>query len=149
MPAGFAKKTVGYVRVAGNCAMCHAYSRSNGPDARPRYSPRAPVTQRKSRASRVLQTVRARSAFQRRQYSGRSFDGDEALFRGSLALSLHPDPKDPKRFLRRDGHTDHALWRHTQDPPAAPGFRQKMRDLEADLKGPEKDELGKYLNSFR
>lgn len=24
MPAGFSKKTVGYVRVAGNCALCHA-----------------------------------------------------------------------------------------------------------------------------
>ena len=26
MPAGFAKKTVGYVRVTGNCALCHANS---------------------------------------------------------------------------------------------------------------------------
>jgi hypothetical protein len=26
MPAGFSKKAVGYVRVAGNCAICHAAS---------------------------------------------------------------------------------------------------------------------------
>src|SRR4029077_5277652 len=32
MPAGFSKKTVGYVRVAGNCALCHAASFRRGPD---------------------------------------------------------------------------------------------------------------------
>jgi len=32
MPAGFSKKTVGYVRVAGNCALCHAASFRSGPD---------------------------------------------------------------------------------------------------------------------
>src|ERR1035438_614440 len=31
MPVGLSKKTVGYVRVAGNCALCHAYSRPTGP----------------------------------------------------------------------------------------------------------------------
>jgi len=35
MPAGFAKKTVGYVRVTGNCALCHARSSSAGPDGVP------------------------------------------------------------------------------------------------------------------
>ena len=34
MPAGFSKKTVGYVRVAGNCALCHATSRP-GPSGAP------------------------------------------------------------------------------------------------------------------
>jgi mono/diheme cytochrome c family protein len=32
MPVGFSKKTVGYVRVAGNCALCHARSYRTGPD---------------------------------------------------------------------------------------------------------------------
>lgn len=32
MPAGFAKKTVGYVRVTGNCALCHASSHPASPD---------------------------------------------------------------------------------------------------------------------
>jgi mono/diheme cytochrome c family protein len=32
MPAGFSKKAVGYVRVAGNCAICHAASYRSGPD---------------------------------------------------------------------------------------------------------------------
>jgi hypothetical protein len=36
MPAGFAKKTVGYVRVAGNCALCHAVSTQPGPDEAPK-----------------------------------------------------------------------------------------------------------------
>ena len=35
MPAGFAKKTVGYVRVTGNCALCHASSSSAGSDGVP------------------------------------------------------------------------------------------------------------------
>src|ERR1039458_9167392 len=30
MPVGFSKKTVGYVRVAGNCALCHARSYRTG-----------------------------------------------------------------------------------------------------------------------
>lgn len=35
MPAGFAKKTVGYVRVSGNCALCHASSSWAGSDGVP------------------------------------------------------------------------------------------------------------------
>jgi mono/diheme cytochrome c family protein len=35
MPAGFSKKTVGYVRVAANCALCHAGSYRATPDATP------------------------------------------------------------------------------------------------------------------
>jgi mono/diheme cytochrome c family protein len=35
MPAGFSKKTIGYVRVAGNCALCHAASYRKGPDEGP------------------------------------------------------------------------------------------------------------------
>jgi hypothetical protein len=32
MPVGFAKKTVGYVRVTGNCALCHATSHATRED---------------------------------------------------------------------------------------------------------------------
>jgi mono/diheme cytochrome c family protein len=35
MPAGFSKKTVGYVRVAANCALCHAASYRSDPAAVP------------------------------------------------------------------------------------------------------------------
>ncbi len=35
MPVGFAKQRVGYIRVSGNCALCHAVSHSNGPDSAP------------------------------------------------------------------------------------------------------------------
>jgi len=31
MPVGFAKKTVGYVRVTGNCALCHSHRSDRGP----------------------------------------------------------------------------------------------------------------------
>jgi hypothetical protein len=42
MPAGFAKKTVGYVRVAGNCALCHAASSEPKPDEVPKVILAAP-----------------------------------------------------------------------------------------------------------
>jgi mono/diheme cytochrome c family protein len=35
MPAGFSKKTLGYVRVAANCALCHAQSYRTSPDSAP------------------------------------------------------------------------------------------------------------------
>ncbi len=35
MPVGFAKQRVGYIRVTGNCALCHVTSASNGPDRAP------------------------------------------------------------------------------------------------------------------
>ena len=35
MPVGFAKKTVGYVRVTGNCALCHGASYTSAPDEIP------------------------------------------------------------------------------------------------------------------
>jgi len=42
MPAGFSKKTVGYIRVAGNCALCHAASYRQGPDQGPEVIPVVP-----------------------------------------------------------------------------------------------------------
>jgi mono/diheme cytochrome c family protein len=42
MPAGFSKKTVGYVRVAGNCALCHAASYRVEPDDTPQVVPAIP-----------------------------------------------------------------------------------------------------------
>jgi hypothetical protein len=35
MPVGFAKQRIGYIRVTGNCALCHATSYSNGSDEAP------------------------------------------------------------------------------------------------------------------
>ena len=42
MPAGFSKKTVGYVRVAANCALCHASSFRSDPNAIPEVVPAIP-----------------------------------------------------------------------------------------------------------
>jgi mono/diheme cytochrome c family protein len=42
MPAGFSKKAVGYLRVAGNCAICHAASYRSGPDVGPEVVPVVP-----------------------------------------------------------------------------------------------------------
>ena len=39
MPIGFAKQRVGYIRVTGNCALCHVTSRANGKDEAPTIIP--------------------------------------------------------------------------------------------------------------
>lgn len=39
MPVGFAKQRVGYIRVTGNCALCHARSQPNGQDQAPTIIP--------------------------------------------------------------------------------------------------------------
>jgi hypothetical protein len=39
MPVGFAKQRIGYIRVTGNCALCHATSQRSGPDAVPTVIP--------------------------------------------------------------------------------------------------------------
>jgi len=41
MPVGFAKQTIGYIRVTGNCALCHATSTRNSPDEIPTMVPAA------------------------------------------------------------------------------------------------------------
>lgn len=42
MPVGFAKQRIGYIRVTGNCALCHATSTRSAPDAVPTLIPVAP-----------------------------------------------------------------------------------------------------------
>jgi len=39
MPVGFAKQRIGYIRVSGNCALCHATSTRNSPDEIPTMVP--------------------------------------------------------------------------------------------------------------
>ncbi len=42
MPVGFAKQRIGYIRVTGNCALCHAVSYTNGQDEIPTIVPAVP-----------------------------------------------------------------------------------------------------------
>jgi hypothetical protein len=42
MPVGFAKQTIGYIRVTGNCALCHAISKRSTPDEVPTVIPAVP-----------------------------------------------------------------------------------------------------------
>lgn len=39
MPVGFAKQRIGYIRVTGNCALCHAVSQRNSPEDVPAVIP--------------------------------------------------------------------------------------------------------------
>ena len=54
MPVGFAKKSVGYVRVTGNCAMCHTTSSAAGPGEIPAVLIAAPGHTREDRKSTRL-----------------------------------------------------------------------------------------------
>jgi hypothetical protein len=42
MPVGFAKQRIGYIRVTGNCALCHATSTRSAPDTVPTVVPAVP-----------------------------------------------------------------------------------------------------------
>jgi hypothetical protein len=150
MPAGFSKKTVGYVRVAGNCALCHAYSLSNGPDAAPTVFAAGPGH---------TEQVRTLLTFYKRCAQDPRFNAANILDEVSMATKLSLIdrtiyryiliPRTRQRLLSQDSvMVDQALWRHSQNPQLDPDLRQRMQSLETDLQGPEKDALDKYLKSL-
>jgi len=151
MPAGFSKKTVGYVRVAGNCALCHAYSISNGPDAAPTVFAAGPGHTRE---------VQALLTFYKQCAQDPRFNADNILDEVSMATKLSPVdaaiyryilvPQTRQRLLRGDPViVDPALWRHSQNSQFDPVFRERMQSLETGLQGPEKDALEKYLKALQ
>lgn len=151
MPAGFAKQTVGYVRVAGNCAMCHTYSVSNGPDVAPTVIVAGP-----GHTAEVQKLL----VFYKQCAEDPRFNPDNLLDEISMATRLSIVdkliyryvliPKTRERFLRQDlVIVDQTLWHHSQNPRSDPAFRQNMQNLEHSLQGPEKDAVDAYLNTLR
>ncbi|ADV82382.1 hypothetical protein [Terriglobus saanensis] len=151
MPVGFSKRTVGYVRVAGNCALCHAYSTSNGPDAAPTVFAAGPG--HTAEVQRLL-------AFYKQCAQDPRFNADNLLDEISMATKLSVAdkliyryiliPKTRERFLQSDiVIVDSALWQHSQNPRSGTIFRKHLQDLETGLKGQEKDQLDMYLKTLR
>jgi hypothetical protein len=151
MPVGFSKQTVGYVRVAGNCAICHAYSTPNGPDAAPTVFAVGPG--HTAEVQRLL-------AFYRQCAQDPRFNADDLLDEISMATKLSVVdklvyrymliPRTRERFLQQDAVIlDAALWQHSQNPRSDQSFRQRLQDLEPGLKGPERDQLETYLKTLR
>jgi hypothetical protein len=150
MPVGFSKRTVGYVRVAGNCALCHAYSVSNGSDAAPTVFAAGPG--HTAELQRLL-------AFYKQCAQDPRFNAANLLDEISMATKLSVVdkliyrylliPKTRQRFLQSDlVIIDTALWQHSRNPRSNPALRQRLQDLEAGLIGSEKDQLDTYLKTL-
>jgi hypothetical protein len=132
MPVGFAKKTVGYVRVTGNCALCHATSHSAGPDDVPRVVIAAPGH---------TTNIQGLLAFFAQCAQDTRFNADEILAEVNTATKLSFLDRllyryilipRAKRALLNPGPVifNSALQFHTQDPRHA-FTQQRMKDLEA------------------
>lgn len=150
MPAGFSKQTVGYVRVAGNCAICHAYSVANGSDAAPTVVAAGPG--HTAEMQKLL-------VFYRQCAQDPRFNAADLLDEISMATRLSfldkliyryiLIPRTRTRLLNNDTViVDGALWRHSQDPHSDPAFKQRLQNLESGLRGPEQEQLDKYLNTL-
>jgi len=151
MPVGLSKKTVGYVRVAGNCALCHAYSRPNGPDAAPTVLAAGP-----GRVAAVQNLL----MFYKQCAQDPRFTAGDILGEVDMATSLSfldrliyrfiLIPRTRARLLQQDSMIiDAALWRHSQDPRSGVEFRQAMQVVESGLTGAEKDALVDYLKTLQ
>jgi hypothetical protein len=151
MPVGFAKKTAGYVRVSGNCAICHAYSRSNGPDAAPTVYAAGP-----GHTAEVQKLL----GFYKQCAQDPRFNADNILGEVSMATTLSAldaaiyryilIPRTRERFLQQDPViVDAALWRHSREPRSGPQFLEQLQSLATELKGAEKAALLEYVKTLR
>jgi hypothetical protein len=135
MPVGFAKKTVGYVRVTGNCGLCHAASQATSSDDAPTL-----VIAARGDTSRFerLRTFLTQCAQDTR------FNADEILTEVNTATKLSVLDRTLYRYVlisrtkRALVNPDRvlfnpALYRHAREPHSE--FpQQRMKDLEAWLK---------------
>jgi hypothetical protein len=146
MPVGLSKKRVGYVRVGGNCALCHAYSKSNGYDYAPTLVPAS--TGHTDALERMLK-------FYRDCANDPRFNADNILGEVAMATRLSMldkliyryilIPRTRTRFLSsKPAIIDAELWRHAQDTRSG-DYRSRMQRLMNGLEGPERTALETYL----
>jgi mono/diheme cytochrome c family protein len=132
MPAGFSKKAVGYVRVAGNCALCHAASFRTGPDDGPEVVPAVP-----GRATDLEGLL----TFFRQCAQDPRFNASEIMteinsatklpFMDSLLYRYVLIPRTRRKLLGQNlVMIDSALERHSRDPYSdAPFSTPQLRGL--------------------
>ena len=146
MPVGLSKKTIGYVRVAGNCALCHAYSRLNGPDEAPTVFAAGPGhTAEVQKLLLFFKQCAQDPRFNADNILGEVYMATKLSFLDRLIYRYILIPRTRQRLLRQDSVIiDAALWRHSQEPHSGAGFRQRMEALESGLEGAEKDALVEY-----
>jgi hypothetical protein len=143
MPAGFAKKTVGYVRVAGNCALCHAVSSHPGPNEVPVVVIAGPG---QAADLQPLQTFLAQCA------QDPHFNADDILSEIDMATKLSIVdhllyryiliPRAQRALLDRSALIDSALRLHSQHPDAPfsePGMKSLAAWLQEQRRLPQKN----------
>ncbi len=141
MPAGFSKKRVGYVRVAGNCALCHAASYRLGPDDGPEVVPFVPGRGR---------DVQSLLAFYKNCAEDPQFNAGEILTEVKSATKLswsdwllykfYLIPQTKKKFINQDTVIiDSYLRLHSHDPhskellsqPQMRAFTEALKDIQS------------------
>jgi hypothetical protein len=151
MPVGLSKKTIGYVRVAGNCALCHAYSRPNGPDEAPTvFAAGLGHTAEVQKLLLFFKQCAQDPRFNADNILGEAYMATKLSLVDRLIYRYILIPRTRERFLQQDSvMIDAVLWRHSQDPHSGASFRQRMEALETELKGAEKDALVEYLKTLQ
>ena len=146
MPAGFSKKTVGYVRVTGNCAICHASSHPNGPDEAPTVFAAGP--------GHTAEFERLQH-FYRQCAQDPRFTANDILDEVGMATRLSMVdrllyryiliPRTRKQLIQSNSMiVGAALWSHSQNPHVQPELWRQMQDLKPELAGAEKDMFAAY-----
>jgi hypothetical protein len=141
MPVGFAKQRIGYIRVTGNCALCHAISNPNGPDEAPTIVPAVPGH---ATDMKPLYTFLQQSAKDPR------FNADEFLSEIDTATKLSVLDRLLYRYvliprtqkaLSHDPSAvlfDSAIQAHAKDPLSPEPFNsEQMKALKTEMKGLE------------
>lgn len=141
VPAGFSKKRVGYVRVAGNCASCHATSRP-GPSGAPVVTIAGPGQ------TTDIQPV---LSFFAKCAKDPRFTADEILPQVDMVTKLSVldhliyrfvlIPRTRQAFLDESAMLDAALRRHREDPHA-PFTDKRLQALADWLKAQQAQQAG-------
>jgi hypothetical protein len=150
MPVGLSKKRVGYVRVAANCALCHAHSNSRGPDE---YPVLVPAASAHTDAAENLRNFYRRCAADPRFNAANILDeigsATKLSFVDKLLYRYVLIPRTRERFLSQEPIVvDAAMWRHSRNP-ADPNYRPRMEALLSGLDGSERQALAYYLKGVK
>jgi hypothetical protein len=137
MPVGFAKQRVGYIRVTGNCALCHVISQPSGTDLGPDIVPAIPgrTTDLKPLVT-FLRDCAADPRFNADEFFA-EIDGDTKLSYFDRLLYryvLIPRARkaliaDPARVLFTPALRAHLLDPHSDAPLADPQMKQLREAL--------------------
>ncbi|HXJ14221.1 MAG TPA: hypothetical protein VNH19_18240 [Candidatus Limnocylindrales bacterium] len=138
MPVGFAKKSVGYVRVTGNCAMCHTTSSAAGPGEIPAVLIAAPGHTR---------DIQPLVTFYRQCAQDPRFNASEILTEVASATKLSLLDRALYRYVLIP-RTKKALL-NPENVIFAPALQVHARKPEERFSGKQMDELQAWLKGQR